>query len=181
MCCTQNFLLKEARYLQNVHRVQTEHSKQRRQLFKGWNYWRINSLPFLAQAGATGSRRVNPSDKLKPELRFMPCYSATPFQCCLYVCWLERVETCSECHRRKAFPSEFICLCKTQQHSPLLFCSQSEGRGGWTTPKRLAVGLLLHGTCSEAHSDTGFLFLFPICFPSLNVKAMKSITDDKSV
>lgn len=96
-------------------------------------------VPLPARAGAQGSRKVDPSAKLKLELRFMPCYSATAFQSCPYVCCLERVETHSGGHRRKAFPSELICLCKTQPLFPLLFCSQSEGQGGWTMPKGLAV------------------------------------------
>lgn len=96
-------------------------------------------VPFLAWAGAWGSRRVDPSAKLKLELRFMPSYSATALQCCSHMCCLERVETHSWGHRRKAFPSELICLCKTQPPFPLLFCSQAEGWGGWTMPKRSAV------------------------------------------
>lgn len=101
LCCTQNFLFEEARYLQNVPRVRTQ---EQRLLYKGGITGQLTPCSLAAQAGAQGSRRVNPSAKLKLQLRFMPCYSATAFQCCLYMSCLERLETHSGGPQEEGFP-----------------------------------------------------------------------------
>lgn len=86
-CVVKTFCLKKP----DIHRERTQ---QQRLLCGGrreGSYWRINPL-FLAQTGAGDEvGGVYPSAKLKLELRFIPCYSATAFECCLYVCCLERV------------------------------------------------------------------------------------------
>lgn len=119
----------------------------------------------------------------KIELRFMPCYSAITFQCSPYVCLLERAETHSEGHGTKAFLSELICVCKSHPLFPLLLCSQSEGQGGWPMPKGRAVcrSFIIGHTQWSTPGHRFAFFCSPVCFPSLNVKAMKSITDDKWV
>lgn len=126
-------------------------------------------VPFLAQAGAQVSRRLDPSAKWKLELGLVPCYSAAAFQCCSYVCCLERVEMHSGGHGGKIFPSELICLWKTQSLFTLLFCSQSERQGGWTMLKGSAAGrsfILWHTQWSTSwHRFSFFLLLSVPSFP----------------